>query len=131
WLYRSLLADRRMLVLLDNAVNVAQVRPLLPAGAGNVVLITSRSRLAGLAAAEVVNLDVLPPGPAVELLGKIAGRDRIARDPAAAAKLSALCEYLPLALRIVGARLAAKPHWPLQRLAGRIAVDERRLDELT
>jgi transcriptional regulator with XRE-family HTH domain len=130
-LYRSLLADRRMLVLLDNAVNASQVRPLLPAGAGNVVLITSRSRLAGLAAAEVVDLDVLPPGQAVELLGKIAGRDRIVRDPAAAAKLSALCEYLPLALRIVGARLAAKPHWPLQRLAGRIAVDDRRLDELT
>jgi transcriptional regulator with XRE-family HTH domain len=133
-LYRSLLADRRMLVLLDNAAGAAQVRPLLPAGTGNVVVITSRSRLAGLAglaAADVAGLGVLPPGQAVELLGKIAGRDRIARDPEAAAELSALCEYLPLALRIAGARLAAKPHWRLRRLAGRLAVDERRLDELT
>ena len=130
-LYRSLTADRRMLVLLDNAADEAQVRPLLPAGAGNAVLITSRTRLAGLAGAEVVDLDVLSPQQAVELLGKIAGTHRVAREPAAAEVIAALCGYLPLALRIAGARLAAKPQWRLQRLADRLGEQHRRLDELT
>jgi len=129
-LYRSLMADRRVLVLLDNAADVAQVRPLLPAGAGNAVLVTSRARLTGLAVAEVVDLDVLPPGQAVELLGKIAGTDRVAGEPGAAQAIAAMCGHLPLALRIVGTRLAAKPHWRLQRLADRLAAQHRRLDEL-
>jgi tetratricopeptide (TPR) repeat protein len=129
-LYRSLLADRRMLVLLDNAADAAQVRPLLPAGDRNLVLITSRPRLAGLALAEVIDLDVLSPDQAVELLGKIVGADRIAGEPQAARTIAALCGYLPLALRIVGARLAAKPHWRLQRMADRLDAQQRRLDEL-
>jgi tetratricopeptide (TPR) repeat protein/transcriptional regulator with XRE-family HTH domain len=130
-LYRSLMADRRTLVLLDNVADEAQVRPLLPAGPGNAVLVTSRTRLTGLAGTEVIDLDVLPPEQAVELLGKIAGADRVAREPAAAQVIAALCGYLPLALRIAGARLAAKPHWQLQRLAHRLAEHQRRLDELT
>ena len=130
-LYRSLMADRRALVLLDNAADEAQVRPLLPAGAGNAVLVTSRTRLSGLAGAEVIDLDVLPSEQAVELLGKIAGAHRVAREPAAAQVIAALCGYLPLALRIAGARLAAKPRWRLQRLAHRLAEQQRRLDELT
>jgi tetratricopeptide (TPR) repeat protein/transcriptional regulator with XRE-family HTH domain len=130
-LYRSLMADRRMLVLLDNAADEAQVRPLLPAGAGNAVLITSRARLAGLAGAEVVDLDVLSREQAVQLLGKIAGADPVAGAPAAAEVIAALCGYLPLALRIAGARLAAKPQWRLQRLADRLGEQHRRLDELT
>jgi tetratricopeptide (TPR) repeat protein len=117
-------------VPLDGAADAAQIRPLLPAGAGNTVLITSRARLAGLAAAEVVDLDVLSPGQAVELLGKIAGADRVADEPQAAQRIVALCGYLPLALRIAGARLAAKPHWRLQRLADRLGAQQRRLDEL-
>ena len=129
-LYRSLLADRRVLVVLDNAAGEAQVRPLLPAGAGNAVLVTSRIRLAGLTAAEVIDLEVLPPEQAVELLGKIVGAGRIAAEPGAASQLAALCGYLPLALRIVGARLAAKPHWRAQRLADRLGAHHRRLDEL-
>jgi tetratricopeptide (TPR) repeat protein len=130
-LYRSLMADRRALVVLDNAADEAQVRLLLPGGAGNLVLVTSRVRLAGLAVAEVIDLDVLPLGQAVELLGKIVGADRVAGEADAAREIAALCGYLPLALRIVGARLAAKPHWRLQRLAGRLAAHHRRLDELT
>ena len=130
-LYRSLMADRQSLVLLDNAADEAQVRPLLPAGAGNAVLVTSRTRLTGLAGTEVIDLDVLAPEQAVELLGKIAGADRIAREPAAAQVIAALCGYLPLALRIAGARLAAKPQWRLQRLAHRLAEHQRRLDELS
>ena len=130
-LYRSLMADRRALILLDNAADEAQVRPLIPAGAGNAVMVTSRTRLAGLAGAQVIDLDVLPPEQAVELLGKIAGADRVEREPAAAQVIAALCGYLPLALRIAGARLAAKPHWRLQRLAHRLGEHQRRLDELT
>ena len=129
-LYRSLLADRRMLVVLDNAADEAQVRPLLPAGAGNAVLVTSRVRLAGLTPAEVIDLGVLPPEQAVELLGKIVGPSRVAAEPEAASQLAALCGYLPLALRIVGARLAAKPHWRMHRLADRLGAHHRRLDEL-
>jgi tetratricopeptide (TPR) repeat protein/transcriptional regulator with XRE-family HTH domain len=130
-LYRSLMADRRALVLLDNAADEAQVRPLLPAGAGNAVLVTSRTRLTGLAGADVIDLDVLPPEQAVELLGKISGAHRVASEPAAAQVIAALCGYLPLALRIAGAKLAAKPHWQLQRLAHRLGEQHRRLDELT
>jgi DNA-binding SARP family transcriptional activator/tetratricopeptide (TPR) repeat protein/transcriptional regulator with XRE-family HTH domain len=129
-LYRSLLADRRVLVLLDNAADAAQVRPLLPGGAGNAVLVTSRNRLVELAATEVIELDVLPPGQALELLGKIAGVDRVADEPEAARTIAALCGYLPLALRIAGARLAARPHWRLRRLADRLGAQQRRLDEL-
>ncbi len=129
-LYRSLMADRHALVLLDNAADEAQIRPLLPAGTGNAVLVTSRTRLTGLAGIQVIDLGVLRPEQAVELLGKIAGTDRIASEPAAAQLIAALCGYLPLALRIAGARLAAKPHWRLQRLAHRLAEHQRRLDEL-
>src|SRR5262249_51222189 len=114
---RSWRAGRRVLVVLDNAADEAQVRPLLPAGAGNAVLVTSRARLAGLTLAEVIDLGVLPVGQAVELLGKIVGAGRVAAEPTAAAQIAALCGYLPLALRIVGARLAAKPHWRIQRAA--------------
>jgi transcriptional regulator with XRE-family HTH domain len=130
-LYRSLMADRRALVLLDNAADEAQVRPLLPAGAGNAVLVTSRTRLTGLAGADVIDLDVLPPEQAVELLGKISGAHRVASEPAAAQVIAALCGYLPLALRIAGAKLAAKPQWRLQRLAHRLGEQHRRLDDLT
>jgi hypothetical protein len=107
------------------------VHPLLPAGAGNAVLITRRSRLAGLAGAEVVDLDVQSRQPAVELPGKIAGADRVAREPAAAEVLAALCGYLPLAVRIAGARLATEPQWRLQRLADPLGEQHRRLDVLT
>jgi hypothetical protein len=129
-LFRSLMADRRVLVLLDDAADEAQVRPLLPAGVRNAVIITSRVRLAGLSPGEVINLDVLPPEHATELLGKIVGPDRVAHEPEAAATIAAQCGNLPLALRIVGARLAGKPHWPLQRLTDRLRAENLRLDEL-
>src|SRR5262245_13412774 len=129
-LYRSLMADLRALVVLDNAADEAQVRPLLPAGARNVVIVTSRSRLACLPPAEVADLDVFSAEHALELLGKIVGADRLAREPVAAATILAMCGGLPLALRIVGARLAGRPHWRLQRLADRLNAEHRRLDEL-
>ncbi|HZD00692.1 MAG TPA: BTAD domain-containing putative transcriptional regulator [Actinomycetes bacterium] len=129
-LYRSLLADRRVLVLLDNARDEHQVEALLPGLATCGVLVTSRSRLTGLAGVSALELDVLEPADAVELLGRVAGETRVAAEPEAARELVRLCGGLPLALRIAGARLAARPHWRLVRLVERLADERRRLDEL-
>jgi tetratricopeptide (TPR) repeat protein len=129
-LYRSRLADRRMLVVLDNAASEAQVRPLLPGSQGCAVLITSRLRLGGLEAAHALTLDVLDPGQAVELLAKLAGHERVAAEPEAARQIVRLCGWLPLAIRIAGARLAGRPYWRLALLAERLADEHRRLDEL-
>lgn len=129
-LYRARLSGRRVLVVLDNAADEAQVRPLLPGDPGCAVLVTSRSRLAGLEGAITVDLDVLEPGEAVELLGKVAGPERVAGEPEATAELARVCGYLPLAVRIVGARLAAKPHWRLAAYAGRRRDERKRLGEL-
>jgi tetratricopeptide (TPR) repeat protein len=112
--YRSLLADRRMLVVLDNAVNTDQVRPLLPAGSGCLVLVTSRDRLTGLLArdgADGLTLDVLRPDEAHALLAAILGPDRVAAEPAATAELARICSHLPLALRVAAANLVGHP-WP-------------------
>jgi DNA-binding SARP family transcriptional activator/predicted negative regulator of RcsB-dependent stress response len=129
-LYRSTLAGRQVLVVLDNAVTEGQVRPLLPGSAGCAVLVTSRSRLAGLDGARQLDLDILEPDQSVELLGRLLGRDRVEQDPGAAEKLAQLCGHLPLALRVAGARLTARPHWSLARLVDRLADERYRLDEL-
>jgi DNA-binding SARP family transcriptional activator len=128
--YRSRLADRRVLVVLDNAASEAQVRPLLPASPGCAVLVTSRAPLSGLEAAHPLTLDVLEADQAVELLAKLAGPRRVAAEPEAAQAIVRLCGYLPLAVRIAGARLASRPHWRLALLAERLADERRRLDEL-
>ncbi len=128
--YRSSLADSSVLVVLDDAAGTAQVAPLLPAGAGCAVLITSRRQLAELPGARARVLDVLPAGPAVDLLAKVAGTDRVEAEPAAAERIVELCGRLPLAIRIAGARLATREHWSLDRLAGRLADERGRLDEL-
>ncbi|MPZ27618.1 MAG: hypothetical protein GEV12_14715 [Micromonosporaceae bacterium] len=127
---RTRVADRRVLILLDGAASAAQVRPLLPGTAGAAVLVTSRQLLAGLAAAAAVRLGPLAPVAALELLRRLAGPDRVAAEPEAAAEISAACGRLPLALRIAGARLAARPEWRLARLAGLLRDRRRRLDEL-
>jgi len=129
-LYRDRLADRRVLVVLDNAADEAQVRPLLPGSAGSAVLVTSRSRLAGLEGARTFALDVLPADEAVELLGRVAGRDRVDRDGRGAARVVRLCGYLPLAVRIAGARLASRPHWSLAALADLLADESTVLSAL-
>jgi DNA-binding SARP family transcriptional activator len=128
--YRARLADRRVLVVLDNAAGEAQVRPLLPPSAGCAALVTSRARLAGLEAAHQVALEVMQPGEAVELLARVAGAERVAAEPAAARTIARLCGDLPLAVRIAGAKLAARPHWRLAHLAERLGDERRRLDEL-
>jgi tetratricopeptide (TPR) repeat protein/transcriptional regulator with XRE-family HTH domain len=107
-LYRSLLADRRVLLVLDNARSAEQVRPLLPAGPGCAVVVTSRDRLTGLVAthgAHRLRLDVLAPGDADVLLARIVGPERVAAEPEAAAELARVCGFLPLALRIAAANL--------------------------
>jgi DNA-binding SARP family transcriptional activator/tetratricopeptide (TPR) repeat protein len=129
-LYRTRLRGRRVLLLLDNAANEAQVRPLLPGGSGAAVLVTSRSRLAGLAGARFVRLDVLPPAQAFELLETVAGPERFSGEEATGRTITELCGRLPLAIRIAGSRLAARPHWWPADLANRLSGQRGRLDEL-
>jgi DNA-binding SARP family transcriptional activator len=128
--YRARLADRRVLVVLDNAASEAQVRPLLPGSHGCAALVTSRSWLSGLEAAHLLALDELQPDQAVALLARLAGPVRVAAEPQAARAIVRLCGYLPLAVRIAGARLQSRPAWRLALLAERLADERRRLDEL-
>jgi DNA-binding SARP family transcriptional activator/transcriptional regulator with XRE-family HTH domain len=132
-LYRSLLASRRMLVLLDNARDPAQVRPLLPHSQSCLVLVTSRHQLTGLAVADgasLVTLDVLSETEARELLGARLGADRIAAEPVAVTELTKLCARLPLALSVAAARAAARPGLPLALLAEELHEVAARLDGL-
>jgi transcriptional regulator with XRE-family HTH domain len=129
-LLRTVLAGRRVLVLLDNARDGAQVRPLLPAGPDCSVVVTSRSMLAGLDVRHRVNLGVLSTADSAELLTRLAGPGRIQADPDGAAELLRWCGGLPLAIRIVAARLAVRAGWPAGDLARRLASPGRRLGEL-
>jgi tetratricopeptide (TPR) repeat protein/transcriptional regulator with XRE-family HTH domain len=132
-LYRSLLAGRRMLVVLDNAADEEQVRPLLPGSPGCLALVTSRRQLAGLAAVEgaaLITLDYLPDPDALQLLATRLGTGRIAAEPGAAGDLVRLCAGLPLALAIAAARAAARPRLPLAALAAELADTAGRLDAL-
>lgn len=119
--YRSVTAGKRLLVLLDNAASIQQVRPLVPGSAGCVVLVTSRNALPGLAVdhgARVLTLDALGPADAAALLVALLGEDRA--EPDATADLAELCGYLPLALRIVAAKLQAEPYGTVADMAARL-----------
>ncbi|MBE3010524.1 tetratricopeptide repeat protein [Microbispora sp. NEAU-D428] len=129
-LFRSLLAERRMLVLLDNARDAEQVEHLLPGSAGCAAIITSRGKLADLPAARLVDLDVMEPEEALSLLAAVAGPERVAAERAAAMDVVAACGFLPLAVRIVAARLASRPSWTVASLVPRLADERRRLDEM-
>ncbi len=129
-LFRSLMADRRMLVVLDNARSADQVRPLFPGGR-SVVVVTSRSRLTGLAVrdgARLLTLDVLDPAEALDVLALMTGPDRVAAEAGAAAHLVALCGNLPLAIRIAAAQLALDPNRSIAGYTRALAAD--RLDAL-
>jgi DNA-binding SARP family transcriptional activator/tetratricopeptide (TPR) repeat protein len=131
--YRSLLAGTQMLILLDNAADEQQVRPLLPASPASLVIVTSRSQLAGLAAtdgAQLITLDVLSHAEAVQLLTARLGGNRAAAEPAAVDRIAGLCACLPLALAIAAARAATRPGFPLTALAGELADTAGRLDAL-
>ncbi|MDQ7804779.1 BTAD domain-containing putative transcriptional regulator [Amycolatopsis sp. A133] len=129
-LFRSRLAGRRMLLVLDDTATAAQVRPLLPADAGCAVLVTTRGRLPELAGAKHVELTVFGEREAAQLLAELAGADRVEGEPAEAAAIVRCCGYLPLAIRIAGARLAGRQAWSLRTLHDRLADESSRLSEL-
>ncbi|WP_316526526.1 AfsR/SARP family transcriptional regulator [Kitasatospora brasiliensis] len=129
-LYRSLLANRRMLILLDNARDADQIRPLIPGVSGCAVLATSRSRLAGIPGAQLFDVEELTPDEALALFSAIVGEQRVAAEPEATMQVVTACGFLPLAVRIAAARLASRPRWSVSDLARRLADQRRRLDEL-
>ncbi|MDT0309307.1 BTAD domain-containing putative transcriptional regulator [Streptomyces sp. DSM 44917] len=129
-LYRSLLDGRRVLALLDNARDAAQVRHLLPGTPGCATLITSRVRMVDLAGAHLVDLDVMSPEEALTLFTRIVGADRVGAERQAAMDVVAACGFLPLAIRIAASRLAARRTWTVAALARKLSDERRRLDEL-
>ena len=132
-LYRSLVAGRNLLIVLDQASSTGQVRPLLPGLAGGLVIVTSQSRLAGLAAAFGARLIHLAPLTADESVGLIRARlgaDRVQAEPAAARQLAELCDGLPLALSLAAARAMTRPGEPLAALAAELSDESGRLDAL-
>ncbi|MEU9637419.1 BTAD domain-containing putative transcriptional regulator [Streptomyces tendae] len=129
-LYRSVLDGRRVLVLLDNARDAAQVRPLLPGTDGCAALVTARVRMVDLAGAHLVDLDVMSPEEALALFTKIVGEERVASEREAALDVVGACGFLPLAIRIAASRLAARRTWTVSVLAAKLADERRRLDEL-
>ncbi|MFE5793791.1 BTAD domain-containing putative transcriptional regulator [Streptomyces sp. NPDC056503] len=129
-LYRSTLDGRRVLVLLDNARDAAQIRPLLPGTAGCAALVTSRIRMVDLAGAHLVDLDVMSPEEALQLFTRIVGAERVQAEREAALDVVAACGFLPLAIRIAASRLAARRTWTVSVLAAKLGDERRRLDEL-
>jgi len=129
-LYRTLLTGRRVLIVLDNARDTAQVRPLLPGSASCSVLVTTRNRTADLASTRFFDLDVLEDDEALALFTRILGDERALAEPEATAQVLEACAGLPLAIRICAARLAARSHWPIASMARRLQDQRRRLDEL-
>ena len=129
-LYRTRLTSRRVLVLLDNAKDAAQVRPLLPGSASCAVLVTTRRRPTDLASTRFVDLNVLETGEAMALFSRIVDDVRPAEEPEATAEVLLACAGLPLAIRICAARLAARKHWKIATMAKRLRDERRRLDEL-
>ncbi|GIJ75611.1 DNA-binding transcriptional activator of the SARP family [Micromonospora phaseoli] len=129
-LWRTELSGRRALVLLDNAAGADQVMPLLPPGGACLTLITSRRRLVGVDEGRPCSLPVLDLDEAIELLGRVAGADRVVSEPEAAAEVARRCGFLPLAIRLAGARLAHRPGWRIADLVDRLAGARDPLAEL-
>ncbi|HEU4425509.1 MAG TPA: BTAD domain-containing putative transcriptional regulator [Pilimelia sp.] len=129
-LYRSRLAGRRVLVVLDNAASEAQVRPLLPGAASCAVVVTSRTCMTGVEGVRLIELDVFSPGEGLRLLARVADHERVAAQRDDAVEIVRLCGFLPLAVRVAGARLAARPTWRLAHLAGLLSSERQRLDQL-
>jgi len=128
--YRTTLARRRVLVVLDNARDAAQVRPLLPGTASCAVLVTTRSRMPDLASTKLVDLNVLDDDEALKLFTRVIGEKRAVAEPEATAELLDACAGLPLAIRICAARLATRSGWTIQAMADRLRDEHRRLDEM-
>lgn len=129
-LYRSILADQRILVVLDDAPGPAEVEPLLPGGPRCAALVNSRRYPAGAPAGQTIHVGPMEPADAVELLARLIGRDRAAADQDATLEVCRLCGHLPLAIRVAGARLTAAPGLPLATFVTELADERRRLDLL-
>ncbi|MEU9058571.1 AfsR/SARP family transcriptional regulator [Streptomyces sp. NPDC048430] len=130
-LWRTATSPLKLLLVLDDALDAQQIRPLLPAGPGSMVIVAGRQRLAGVDADRRVTLDPLGPVDAAALLGHILGKERTGLEPDAVRDLVRLCDGLPLALRIAGSRLQTRPAWTVAHLVDRMAGDEQRLQELS
>jgi DNA-binding SARP family transcriptional activator len=128
--YRSVLADRRVLVVLDDADNASQVVPLIPGETGCAVIVTCRGSIPGLGGARYVNVGDLDEKASIELIERVVGPGRLADQEAHLHDLVRLCGCLPLALRIIAAKLADRPHWSVGHMVRRISDESKRLDEL-
>lgn len=128
--FRSKVADKRMLVVCDDAHDAAQVRPLLPGGSGCAVLITSRRRLVSLDGAAHLRLGALDDDDAMSLLTGTIGPERVAADPESTAEIARLCGRLPLALCVAAARLNIRPNMTVGQFAEQLVAADQRLDEL-
>ena len=128
--YRTALGDRRALIVLDDVVDTGQVLPLIPGSPNCAVIITSRNRLPGLPGARHFEIGDLDEQTSIDLLARIIGPDRVQAEAASALALTRLCGCLPLALRIAGAKVAARPHWRIDQMVRRLTDEGRRLDEL-
>lgn len=129
-LFRSLVAERKALIVIDDAADAAQIRPLLPGSTSSAVVVTSRRAMTTLEGTRHHHLGLLTDGEAVALLGRLAGARRVDAEPDQALRIARVCAGLMLAVRVAGARLAARPRWPLRTFADRLAVEAQRLDEL-
>ncbi|WP_326950866.1 tetratricopeptide repeat protein [Amycolatopsis sp. NBC_01307] len=129
-LWRTMTAESRLIVLLDNAFDVAQVWPLLPLGPDSLVLVTSRTRLIDLDGAHWLSLGTMTTEDGVAMAARVLGTRRVEAEAEAAAELVALCGHLPLAMRIALSRLGNRPRWPIGYLVDRMSDESRRLDEL-
>jgi tetratricopeptide (TPR) repeat protein len=129
-LYRTRLAGRRVLVVLDDAKDAAQVRPLLPGSASCAVVVTTRNRTPNLLSTKLIDLGTLAGPEALELFSRIVGDGRPDAEPEEAAEILRACAGLPLAVRICAARLATRPQWRIATMTARLRDERRRLDEL-
>jgi len=129
--YRAAISGRRFLLVLDDAPSAEEIRELVPGSAGTALIISSRARLTTLSGACHVELRFFTEDESLALLRRIIGETRVAAEPDPTKALVDLSGGMPLALRISGARLAARPHWPISRLVGRMGDERRRLDEMT
>ena len=130
-LWRDRLAERQLLLVLDDAASSEQVRPLLPGSGGSLVLVTSRRHLSALDDATAVSLDTLPPGEAAALLVRLAGRPGLSPADPAVAELTGLCGYLPLAIGMVARQLHHHPAWSPAGRAAELAAAVDRLELMT
>ncbi|MGN9906301.1 ATP-binding protein [Phytohabitans sp. LJ34] len=128
--FRTRIAGRRLLILLDNAKSEHQVRQLLPGSPGTAVIVTSRSRLGGLEGAQQISLETMRDNEAIALLTKIVGTGRLADRTTQASEIAGLCGHLPLAIRLAGARMASRPNWSASTLADRLRSQRRRIEQL-